>query len=72
MTTLQLKEFRGVEPIVVTIRYYLKRDRDVDGSHKIILDAMQDAEVVVNDSSIVALHLYKLVDKKNPRVVLEF
>lgn len=70
--TLQLREFRGVEPTTVTIRYYLKRERDVDGSHKIILDAMQGAEVVVNDSTITELHLYKEMDKKNPRVELFF
>lgn len=70
--TIQLKQFHGAEPTKVTIRYYLKRDRDVDGSHKIILDAMQDARVVANDSSIVELHLYKEMDKKNPRVELEW
>lgn len=70
------KKFRGSEPTTLTIRYYLKFNRDVDGSHKLILDAMQErgegAGVMKDDKTITELHLFKYKDKENPRVEVEW
>jgi len=75
MAIYKLKRYKGVNPSVIKITYYLKFNRDVDGSHKLILDAMQErgggAGVMKDDSSIIELHLYKYKDKENPRVELE-
>ena len=72
----QLKQFRGAEPTIVTIRYYLKFNRDVDGSHKLVLDAMQErgggAGVMKDDKTITELHLYKFKDKNKPRMEVEW
>ena len=60
------------DPTNVTITYYLKRDRDVDGSHKIIIDCLQKAGIVSNDKVLTELHLYKKIEKVNPRVEVEW
>lgn len=51
----------------VDITYYFKRDRDVLGSDKILMDAMQGI-VFKNDSQIIDAHIHKYRDKDNPRV----
>jgi Holliday junction resolvase RusA-like endonuclease len=67
---------KGEEPTKITITYYLKFNRDVDGSHKLILDAMQDrgggAGVMKDDNSITDLILHKEKDKDHPRVEIEW
>lgn len=72
----KFKGYKGVNPSVIKITYYLKFNRDVDGSHKLILDAMQErgggAGVMKDDTSIVELHLYKFKAKDNPRVEVDF
>ncbi len=55
------------EPTELFITYYLKRDRDVDGSHKIIIDTLQKAGWFANDSVLTDLHLHKEFSK-DPRV----
>lgn len=67
-----LKANKGENPISVTIIYYLKRERDVDGSQKIILDSLTRAGVVKDDKYITELHLYKKFDKQNPRLEIEW
>lgn len=59
------------QPTELYIRYYLKRDRDVDGSHKIILDLFEKAGWYTNDNIVKKLTLEKFVDKVNPRVEVE-
>lgn len=44
----------------VWIELYLSRDRDIDGSVKPILDALQKCNVVVNDSLFYGLHVIKM------------
>lgn len=51
----------------VDITYYVKRDRDVLGCDKILMDAMQGI-IFKNDSQILDAHLHKYKDKENPRV----
>lgn len=69
---LKLKKYKGENPTEVNIIYHLKRERDIDGSVKLILDAMTKAGVVVDDKYILTLHLYKRFDKENPRLELYF
>jgi len=68
LATFLLKSHKGENPTSVTITYYLKRERDVDGSQKIVLDALTHAGVVEDDKYIMELHLYKKFDKQNPRL----
>lgn len=55
----------------LSITYYLKRDRDTDGSHKLIIDTLAQAGWYTNDSVILDIHLHKRFDKKDPRVEVE-
>lgn len=53
---------------IVTITYFFPSNRnDIDGSNKLVLDAMQGI-VYNNDSQVVELHCYKNKDKDNPRI----
>lgn len=53
-------------PVEVFITFYLKRDRDVDNL-KLLVDSLEDT-VIKNDSQIKVLHIFKEMDKNNPRV----
>lgn len=54
------------EPVAVEITiWYSSRRPDLDPS--IILDCMQKAEVYVNDRQVKEMHLFKELDKDNPR-----
>lgn len=70
----QLKEqFSGTisdSPAGVNIYWYLKIRRDIDGGEKLVLDQLQGI-VLVNDSQINEMHIYRKWDKKDPRIVLE-
>lgn len=56
--------------VAVEIKLYLKYDRDIDSSLKLILDTLQDMEVYPNDKKITELHIYKFKDTGNPRMEL--
>lgn len=43
---------------------------DLDNSFKIILDCLQTSKVIQNDRQCIEISARKLIDKKNPRVVL--
>lgn len=58
------------DPVSIKIKLYLKHNRDVDGSIKIILDALQDT-VLENDMQVQELYVSKQMDKLNPRVDVE-
>ncbi|WP_455243763.1 RusA family crossover junction endodeoxyribonuclease [Petrachloros mirabilis] len=55
--------------LALTIRFYFSSAlrRDVDGGLKIAQDALCEG-LGVNDNRIVETHLYKHVDKANPRI----
>jgi len=55
--------------VSVVINYYIKRDRDLLGSDKLLMDALQGI-VYVNDKQITHAELNKFSDKLNPRVEL--
>ncbi|MDF0645018.1 MAG: RusA family crossover junction endodeoxyribonuclease [Nitrospira sp.] len=55
--------------LVLSIRFYFRSPlrRDVDGGLKIAQDALCEG-LGINDNRIVETHLYKDVDKLNPRI----
>jgi crossover junction endodeoxyribonuclease RusA len=57
------------EALALSIRFYFTSAlrRDVDGGLKIAQDAVCEG-LGVNDNRIVETHLYKHVDKTNPRI----
>ena len=57
------------EELVGDIVFYLKRDRDVMGSGKLIWDSFQGI-VYKNDSQLTHVSFHKMKDKENPRVVI--
>jgi Holliday junction resolvase RusA-like endonuclease len=50
--------------------YREKAIGDVDNYAKSVMDALQDAGVIANDSQIDTAHIVKRVDKKNPRLCI--
>lgn len=68
----KLKKYKGENPTEVSITYYLARERDVEGSHKLFFDAMTKAQVVVDDKFILDVHLHKRFDKHDPRMEVEW
>lgn len=56
-------------PLALSIRFYFTSAlrRDVDGGLKIAQDALCEG-LGINDNRIVETHLYKHVDKANPRI----
>ena len=57
------------EPLALSIRFYFTSPlrRDVDGGLKIAQDALCEG-IGLNDNRIVETHLYKDVDRTNPRI----
>lgn len=54
--------------VSVTVHAYRPARRgDIDGTLKLLLDAMQ-GHIYKNDKQIVELHVYRHDDKRNPRV----
>lgn len=55
----------------VSCHYYFKnRRRDLDGGHKILQDAIFEAWHI-NDRRVHEIHLYRHIDKTNPRVEVD-
>lgn len=59
-----------LEPVKIYVDFFFKRDRDIDGGLKILLDFMQ-GRLIKNDSQITELIVRKFSDKENPRVEIE-
>lgn len=57
------------EPLALSIRFYFTSPlrRDVDGGLKIAQDALCEG-IGLNDNRIVETHLYKDVDRTDPRI----
>jgi crossover junction endodeoxyribonuclease RusA len=60
------------EWLVLSIRFYFTSAlrRDVDGGLKIAQDALCEG-LGINDNRIVETHLYKHIDKENPRIEVQ-
>ncbi len=58
--------------VMVSMEFFLKRDRDVDGGIKPVLDILQKAGVYKNDSQVQVVSAEKLkTEKKEPYVIVE-
>ena len=57
--------------LCVNITMFLKRDRDIDGSLKLLFDLLQKMGFCINDSQIYDLRVKKLKDKDNPHIEVE-
>ena len=57
------------EPLALSIRFYFTSPlrRDVDGGLKIAQDALCEG-IGLNDNRIIETHLYKDLDRTNPRI----
>lgn len=70
-----LMQYRPQKPLLgalfCQIDLFLKRDRDVDGSNKLVIDLLEKMKFFENDSQIEHLNIKKFVDKKNPRLEIQ-
>ena len=57
-------------PVSVTVTLLLKIDRDIDSSHKLLLDTLQESGILKNDKQVQRLETIKMKDKNNPRVII--
>jgi Holliday junction resolvase RusA-like endonuclease len=51
--------------------YFQSNRSDLDNSAKIILDCLQNCNVIENDRLCQELHMFKFIDKDNPRIEFE-
>lgn len=57
------------EKFSVLIHVYFQSNRsDLDNAAKIILDCLQVCKVIENDRLCHELHMFKFIDKENPRI----
>ena len=61
-----------IVPVALNVYFFFKdnRRRDIDSHLKCLLDSLTGI-VYEDDSQIHELHIYKSVDKKNPRTIIE-
>jgi Holliday junction resolvase RusA-like endonuclease len=68
----QLGKLNPIESKVsLTVELYLVRDRDIDSSHKLLLDTLQSVNMIKNDKQIIELNTKKVYPAKEPRIVVE-
>lgn len=65
-------QYPKLHPIVLTLHFYFRTflKRDLDGGLKIVQDGICEA-LGINDNRVTEIHLYKHVDRENPRVDCE-
>jgi Holliday junction resolvase RusA-like endonuclease len=71
MTQILCKQEWKKEPmkgeLVADVTFYLKRERDVHGSSKNLMDSMQGI-IYDDDKQFTHVTFHKIMDKQNPRV----
>lgn len=60
----------GPVTLAITLYFGDKRKRDIDSYLKVLLDCMNE-RVYVDDSQVIELHVYKCIDTKEPRTLIE-
>ena len=61
-----------VTPTAITLRVYRAADvGDLDNFAKGVLDALQQSNWLEDDKLVVQLEMFKLLDRKNPRIEIE-
>jgi len=56
--------------VSVHLSFFLKRDRDVDNM-KIVLDTLEKAGILINDSQVVHMEIDKQMSQRQPRLEIE-
>ena len=67
------KQYKGeilTGSIFTNVKFYLKRDRDVHGSLKLLFDSLEGI-IYENDKQITKETIEKFIDKENPRIEIE-
>ena len=64
-----LKHYDGLLEVEVFV-FAVGRRQDVDSYPKSIFDCLQKFEVIKNDNRFENFHVYRKIDKKRPRVVI--
>ena len=59
------------ENVYVGLAFFVKRDRDIDGGIKPVLDLLQRLRIIDNDRQVKHLNVKIFEDKTNPRVEVE-
>ena len=54
--------------VAVDVDFYFKRESDLDNRLKALLDVIQEAGIIKNDSQVYRIIARKNSDKKNPRI----
>lgn len=57
--------------VEVFISLYLRRDRDIDSSQKLLLDVMEKVGVYKNDRQVHALHVFKEKTNNDPAMIVQ-
>jgi len=50
--------------------FFKSMKNDLDNAAKVILDCLQQCHVIKNDNKCMELHMFKYVDKENPRSII--
>ena len=67
---VNFEPLRGTVELNILLYFGDKRKRDIDAYLKVLLDGMNSI-VYEDDSQIEGMHVYKLYDKENPRVIIQ-
>ena len=57
-----------VGEVAVDIEFFFKRESDLDNRLKALLDVIQEAGIIENDSQVYRIIAKKAFDKSNPRI----
>jgi len=55
----------------ISINFYFKRERDIDGGIKASLDLLESTKIIENDKQVYSLSITKDFDKSDPRMEIE-
>lgn len=61
----------SLDKFIANVELHVIRDRDIDSSHKLLLDTLQTANIIKNDKQIVELNTKKVYPSKVGKLVVE-
>jgi len=67
---LQYKYDLIISPVILTATIFYQSKRS-DLSEELLMDLLQECKLIKNDRQIWEKHIYKKIDKENPRVEFE-
>lgn len=55
--------------IIMELIYYMnKQGRDIDNTYKLLIDALANAGLIINDDKVIPVPINIFIDKDNPRI----